>query len=159
MRVRIPSGPFSQWYEEKFRLRREGRDISSSNLTLVRCSPILSWTECPTLRFFANGPALAGPFVFSEQVSADLAYGALTTVKDIGWALTAVGLPKGASAPVALSILKPTIALFFPSTANRNRPEGSMVGPPKTELEAKGEPAIGVSAPEFPFRGSKKVVR
>ena len=87
--------------------------------------------------------------MFSEQVSADLAYGALTTVRDIGWALTAVGLPKGASAPVALSILKPTIALFFPSTANRNRPEGSMVGPPKTELEAKGEPAIGVSAPEF----------
>src|ERR1039457_7066926 len=46
-----PAGSILPVVEEKFHLRREGRDISSSNLTQMCGSPILIWTECPTLRF------------------------------------------------------------------------------------------------------------
>jgi hypothetical protein len=59
-----PAGSILPVVEEKLRLEERNRDISSSNLTLVCRYPILNWTECLTLRFFLNGPASAGPFVF-----------------------------------------------------------------------------------------------
>jgi len=49
---RIEAGSILPVVEEKFRLRREGRDISSSNFTLAHRSPILNSTECLALRFF-----------------------------------------------------------------------------------------------------------
>jgi len=53
------------------------------------------------------------------------------------------------SAPVELSRLNPTIALFFVSDANKKRPPGSTTGLVRTEVEENGEPDSGVNAPLF----------
>ena len=60
-----PVGSILPVVEEKFHLRREGRDISSSNLTLACHSPILSLTECLTLRFFSMVPPPRGHSCFT----------------------------------------------------------------------------------------------
>jgi len=50
--------------EEKLRLRRENRDISSSNLTLACGFTDTELDRVPYTTVFLNGPAAAGPFVF-----------------------------------------------------------------------------------------------
>jgi len=61
----------------------------------------------------------------------------------------------GVKAPVVASILKPA-TYAFPAAAYRKLPEGSMAigactptGPKEFGGVEKGEPATGVSAPEF----------
>lgn len=72
-------------------------------------------------------------------------YGARTIVKFSG--LPPAGVePTLASAPVA-STLNSAIALLGKSPANRNPPEGSSVGDPNVEPNAKGEPGNAVRDP------------
>src|SRR5260221_10606330 len=69
-----------------------------------------------------------------------LPYGTLTIVNDIGRALSGAGLPRAASAPVAQSMLNPTIVWNDSHPANKKRPEELSVEPPGKGTGEKGEP-------------------